>query len=140
MASGAQDSTSFGTVPELDGTDGLQAHYTRRSFRRHLHVPCLLGVTEQGAEISDACGARHVSTPLGLRFLDPGEVHTGGPPQDGHWTYRCLYPRQQLIDDLAPDVGSGVAGPVWFPDMVRLGSQLARAAFPAFATCLQPER
>lgn len=134
MASIGIDQARNSVVPDLDGTETMEATYTSHRFRPHFHETFLIGVTESGAELFEARGARHVSTQLSLRFFNPGEVHTGAPPPGGHWTYRCLYPSASLIEELARELGPAGGGTTWFPEMITPDPNLAHALLWTFAS------
>ena len=42
-------------------------------------------------------GDRHSVGPGDLIVLNPEEAHAGGPPAEGSWTYRALYPCPRLV-------------------------------------------
>jgi AraC-like DNA-binding protein len=134
----AGDQAIYSVVPELDGTEALAAVYRRHRFKPHFHETFLIGVTEGGAELFEARGERHLSPALSLRFLNPGEVHTGEPPEGAHWSYRCLYPRPQLVEEVARELTPSVPRPVWFPNLVVSDHRSARMLLSAFATLRDP--
>jgi AraC-like DNA-binding protein len=126
----------YHVIAELAGTEGISAHFTTHRFRPHFHDTFLVGVTESGAELFQARGGTHISPAGSLRLLNPGEVHTGRPPESGAWTYRCLYPPEHLLEEIALDLGRGVG--VSFRDMIVTDASLAREFLAAFATLDRP--
>lgn len=125
----AGDRASYRLLDILDGTHALRAEFRHRRFRPHFHDTYVIGATEQGAEIFEARGGRHVSPAGSLRLINPGEVHTGAPPRAGVWGYRCLYPSVSLMAGIAAELGR--SAPPFFPDMVvphpALAAMLLRA-------------
>jgi AraC-like DNA-binding protein len=110
------DRARLRVIAELDGTEAMVARFVTQRFRPHYHETFLVGVTEVGTEVFEARGARHFAPAGSLRLFNPGEVHTGAPPEGGVWAYRCLYPTPTLLGDIAQDAGH--CEPVWFPNMV----------------------
>src|SRR6202012_663071 len=51
--------------------------------------------------------ARHVLGPGDLLVLNPEEAHAGGPPADGLWTYRALYPGRALLREIIAEFPAG---------------------------------
>jgi AraC-like DNA-binding protein len=133
---GVGDRATFRVIHELGPIETISAVFTRQRFRPHYHETFLIGVTESGAEVFDARGARHVSPAGSLRFFNPGEVHTGEPPPEGEWAYRCLYPPVALLADIARELGR--IEPVWFPDMVVPDEQLAGELVGALGSLDRP--
>jgi AraC-like DNA-binding protein len=126
----------YHVVAELAGMEGISAHFTTHRFRPHFHDTFLVGVTERGAEVFEARGGTHISSAGSLRLLNPGEVHTGRPPESGTWTYRCLYPPEHLLKEIALDLGCGAS--VYFRQMVVADAFLARELLAAFETLDRP--
>jgi AraC-like DNA-binding protein len=123
-------------IPDLSGTEGISAHFTTHRFRPHFHETFLVGVTQGGTEIFQARGGTHVSAPGSLRLLNPGEVHTGQAAEGGAWAYRCLYPPEHLIEEIARDLGREAG--VCFREMVVSDASLARELLAAFETLDRP--
>ena len=128
----SHDRATFRVLDDLDDTEAISAVFTKRRFRPHAHGTYLIGVTEHGAEMFQARGAHHVSPAGSLRFFNPGEVHTGAPPEGGLWAYRCLYPSVCLIADIGRELGS--SSDPWFPEMIANDELRARALRTALAT------
>lgn len=58
--------------------------------------------------------------PGDLLVLNPEEAHAGGPPADGSWTYRALYPSpRQLLATMAEPPTTRHAMPEFKADVVR---------------------
>lgn len=133
MTSPGRDSVRVRAFADLDDLELVEATYVRHRFRPHYHETYLVGVTEGGAELFEARGARHASTPLSLRFHNPGEVHDGAPPPGGSWSYRCLYPSAALVAAVACGTRDSEAGQPWFPEMVVADPTLAEALVRACA-------
>ena len=127
-----RDRAAFWVIDDLGGTEAINAVFTKRRFRPHAHGTFLIGVTERGAEMFEARGAHHISPAGSLRFFNPGEVHTGAPPEGGVWAYRCFYPSVQLIADIGRELGS--SSDAWFPEMVVHDELRAQALRTALAT------
>ena len=130
------DRATFRVIDELGPVETISAVFTRQRFRPHYHDTFLIGATERGAEVFEARGARHVSPAGSLRFFNPGEVHTGEPPPEGEWAYRCLYPPVDLLREVARELGRLEA--IWFPDMVVPDERLAGELVGALETLDRP--
>jgi len=58
--------------------------------------------------------------PGDLIVLNPEEAHAGGPPAQGSWTYRALYPRPDLIREIMAEFpGDRPTMPEFRGDVVR---------------------
>lgn len=127
-----EDRANYYVLPELGWTEAIAATFRRRRFRPHYHEAFLIGVTESGAEVFDARGGRHVSPQGSLRLLNPGEVHTGEPPEGGVWMYRCLYPSENLLREIAAEVG--FRGTPWFSELIVPDTARAAELLAAFSS------
>ncbi len=58
--------------------------------------------------------------PGDLIVLNPEEAHAGGPPAEGFWTYRALYPRPGLMREIMAEFPAGR------PTMPHFGRDVVR--------------
>jgi AraC-like DNA-binding protein len=75
----------------------LSATLTEFTFRPHAHEEFFIALTERGRATPTYRGGMHVIAAGDVIVLNPEEAHAGGPPAEGSWTYRSLYPRAELL-------------------------------------------
>ncbi|MFB4316444.1 AraC family transcriptional regulator [Actinomadura sp. 21ATH] len=102
--------------------DLMAARIGRRHYAPHAHEEFAIGVCTGGTEVIDYRGERHRVGPGGVVMLEPGEPHTGGPADDGGFSYRVLYP--------PPGLFAGAALP-HFREPVVADARLARDLWTA---------
>jgi AraC-like DNA-binding protein len=91
----------FQVHPDL-GIERIRARFLKQQFPAHSHDAYLIGLTVEGAEEFVQARIRGTSRPGQIRLIDPGVIHSGGPPQGGSWSYEALY--------VPPAVMAAVAG------------------------------
>jgi hypothetical protein len=101
----------FQVHPDL-GIERIRARFLKQQFPAHSHDAYLIGLTVEGAEEFVQARIRGTSRPGQIRLIDPGVIHSGGPPQGGSWSYEALY--------VPPAVMAAVAG----------SARMRRRAFP----------
>jgi AraC-like DNA-binding protein len=105
---------------DLGGLELLRATLTAFAFRPHAHEEFFVALSEGGLATPRYRGGRHVVGPGDVIVLNPEEAHAGGPPPDGTWTYRALYPGPDLMRRVAAQFpGRGPAVPEFGGDVVR---------------------
>jgi len=105
---------------DLGGLELFGATLSEFAFRPHAHEEFFIAVTEAGLATPVYRGDRHVIGPGDLIVLNPEEAHAGGPPAEGSWTYRALYPSQDLMGQIAAEFAPGQ------PAMPRFGGDVIR--------------
>jgi AraC-like DNA-binding protein len=104
----------------LGGLHLMRARFVRHAFVRHAHETFALGVVQSGVEeIRFKEGVERVG-PGGVVFIDPEVVHTGVAPAGG-WRYRVLYPRAEVMAEIA-----GSRGTPSFRQRISYDAQTAR--------------
>jgi AraC-like DNA-binding protein len=104
-------------------------------YPRHAHDYFVIGLVESGAQSYWYRGGRHI-TPAGQVFLvNPGEPHTGESATPDGYVYRTLYPRLELMTQIAEDMGAGSRS-VYFDGAVLNDPALA-AMLARFHRCLE---
>src|SRR3954471_8788197 len=91
------ESATMTRVRVFEPLELLRARYTRQRFAPHTHAEYVVGVIESGAALTFFRGREDVHTSGCVVTFAPGEVHTGGPAADDGWSYRMLYPSEQLV-------------------------------------------
>ena len=86
---------------DLGGLELFGATLSEFAFRPHAHEEFFIAVTDAGLATPVYRGDRHVIGPGDLIVLNPEEAHACGPPAEGSWTYRALYPSQDLMGQIA---------------------------------------
>ena len=103
----------------LPGLTLLRAHYQGETFKPHFHDYFVIGTNESGESGTWIGGRYQRSDPGCLVFINPGVVHAGEAIGDRGWSYRALYPTQELL--------SQIAGQEVRPDGVLVGFDRSRA-------------
>jgi AraC-like DNA-binding protein len=105
---------------DLGGLELFSATLSEFAFRPHAHEEFFIAVTEAGLATPIYRGDRHVIGPGDLIVLNPEEVHAGGPPAEGFWTYRALYPGPGLMREITAEFhGNRPTMPRFARDVVR---------------------
>lgn len=91
------DDARMWRAADLGGLELLRATLSAFAFRPHAHEEFFIALTEGGLATPTYRGDTHVIGPGDLIALNPEEAHAGGPPAEGSWTYRALYPRPGLM-------------------------------------------
>lgn len=74
-----------------------QATVSKFTRRPHAHEEFFIALSETGLATPICRGDRHVIGPGDMIVLNPEEAHAGGPPDDGRWSCRAMYPSPDLI-------------------------------------------
>lgn len=107
-------------LPDLGGLELFSATLSEFSFRPHAHEEFFIALTEAGFVMPTYRGASHVLGAGDLLVLNPEEAHAGGPPAEGSWTYRALYPSRDLMREIAAEFPPGRLNvPEFGRDIVR---------------------
>ena len=94
------DGARIWRADDLGGLELFRATLSEFAFRPHAHEEFFIALTEGGFATPTYRGDRHVIGPGDLIVLNPEEAHAGGPPAEGSWTYRALYPRPDLMREI----------------------------------------
>lgn len=81
----------------LGGMELFRGTVSEFAYHPHAHEEFSITVTEAGSATSVYRRDRHSIGPGDLIVLNPEEAHAGGPPAEGSWTYRALYPCPRLV-------------------------------------------
>lgn len=112
--------TRMWRADDLGGLELLRATLREFAFLPHAHEEFFIALTDAGLATPTYRGDRHVIGPGDLIVLNPEEAHAGGPPAEGSWTYRALYPGPALMRDILAEFRPGRPGlPVFGGDVVR---------------------
>jgi len=107
-------------LPDLGGLELFSATLSEFSFRPHAHEEFFIALTEAGWVMPTYRGTSHVIGAGDLLVLNPEEAHAGGPPAEGSWTYRALYPSRDLMREIAAEFPGGrLTLPEFGRDIVR---------------------
>jgi len=105
---------------DLGGVELLSATLTEFAFRPHAHEEFFIALTERGLATPTYRGDTHAIRPGDLIVLNPEEAHAGGPPPERAWTYRALYPRQDVMREIMAEFPAAKTGiPHFGGDVVR---------------------
>ena len=89
--------------PQLD-LHLLHAYYVEHAYPRHTHDYYVIAAIVQGRQSFLHEGRRHFTTPGGVIFINPGEVHTGESAAAGGFELRSLYPTVAQMQAAAADL------------------------------------
>jgi AraC-like DNA-binding protein len=105
---------------DLGGLELLRATLSEFAFRPHAHEEFFIALTEAGLATPSYRRTTHVIGPGDLIVLNPEEAHAGGPPAQGSWTYRALYPGPELMGQVMAEFpGPRPTIPTFGGDLVR---------------------
>ena len=127
-----REKVEFQRVAGLDGLEMVRARFFRHHFPRHSHDVFAFGIIEGGAQATDYRGATHVAVAGDVCLVNPGEVHTGYPPDKGGWSYRCCYPDPGLVCDIARGGCGRDVGIPHFPSPVIHDRQVYESFYRMF--------
>jgi AraC-like DNA-binding protein len=116
--------------PAVPGVDLLRARYVEHTFSRHAHEGYAIGVIETGAEQFAYRGVVHQAAPGSVLMLNPEEPHDGRSATEDGWSYRMLYPAQDVLAEVGAEIVT-LRGRVHFPQAVVAdprGAELVVAA------------
>jgi len=105
---------------DLGGVELFRATVSEFAFRPHAHEEFFIALTDAGIASPEYRGDKHVVGPGDLIVMNPEEAHAGGPPAGVSWTYRALYPSQDLMRQIMAEFPTGMPAMPWFAaDVVR---------------------
>jgi AraC-like DNA-binding protein len=105
---------------DLGGLELLRATLTEFAFSPHTHEEYFIALTERGLATPTYRGDTHVIGTGDVIVLNPEEAHAGGPPTEGSWTYRALYPGPALMRQVMSEFpGHRPMAPAFGGDAVR---------------------
>ncbi|GAA4464688.1 AraC family transcriptional regulator [Phytohabitans houttuyneae] len=82
--------------------DLLTASYRRHAFTRHAHATFAIGVVVSGQEEFHYRGELRRAGVGSLAILEPDEPHDGRAAAEEGWSYRVLYPSEDMLLDGHP--------------------------------------
>jgi AraC-like DNA-binding protein len=116
----AADDARIWRAGDLGGLELLRATLSEFAFRPHAHEEFFIALTESGLATPTYRGDTHVIGPGDLIVLNPEEAHAGGPPSEGSWTYRALYPHPDHMRELLAEFpGTASTMPEFGGEVVR---------------------
>lgn len=98
---------SFWKLREVEGLELMRARNWSHKFPPHLHETYSIPLVEKGIMGSYYRSAGHYLGPGHFDVVNPGEVHTGYPFEGPCWSYRCFYPSQLFLAEIASQLGRG---------------------------------
>lgn len=114
------DGARLWRAEDLGGLELFRATLSEFSFVPHAHEEFFIALTEGGLATPTYRGDTHVIGPGDLIVLNPEEAHAGGPPAEGSWAYRALYPRPGLLREIMAEFpGDRPRMPQFGRDVVR---------------------
>lgn len=82
----------------------LAIHHTH-TFPRHFHETYVVQVVETGVDKFFCRGGFHEAGAGAVVYLNPGEVHTGGPAHGQLLRYRSFYLESRYLTEVASELG-----------------------------------
>lgn len=95
------DEARYWTHPAVPEVNLMRARFVRHAFGRHSHPTFAIGVVQRGVERLRIGDTTEYVAPGGLAMIGPDVVHTGSAADRDGWTYRVLYPPQDLLASVA---------------------------------------
>ena len=92
--------------PNLHDLGVLHAHFVDHQFNRHAHDHFVIAAIESGVQGNFYKGERLVAFAGQVFIANPEEVHTGEAIADEGYVYRTMYPRFELVNQVAVDLGA----------------------------------
>jgi AraC-like DNA-binding protein len=99
------DRTAFFRIERHDALDCLEATFRTHVFPPHTHETYVIGTVVAGLNVYNQSGSLVRAGPGQLCFINPGEVHDANP-QNGGFSYRMIYPKASLLQDIV-EVATG---------------------------------
>jgi AraC-like DNA-binding protein len=88
-------------LPELCDLEVLHARFVEHRFGRHAHDYFVVGYVESGVQAFRYRQARYVTGAGQTFFVNAGEMHTGEAARTQGYVYRTMYPRAELLEQIA---------------------------------------
>lgn len=93
-----EDEAAHVTLVQCDTPfEMLRGRYVRQRFAPHMHETYAIGVIESGAARLRYRGVDDTHVAGDVVTIEPHEVHTGEPADDGGWSYCMLYLPTELL-------------------------------------------
>jgi|SRR5215469_6026969 len=99
------------------GVDLLRARFITHRYGRHAHETYTFGLIESGVEEFDYGRSLLRAGPGAVALLNPEVVHTGQAATPAGWSYRVLYPKVNVVTEVAEQLGWRRGTPL-FPQTV----------------------
>ncbi|WP_352889403.1 AraC family transcriptional regulator [Mesorhizobium sp. M1305] len=127
-----KERASWSAYPELPGIEFFSGCNICKRYDPHMHSCFAIGTVSAGSEHFWCGGAEYVAVPGSVEFINPGEVHRGGPGQSGCWSYEMLYVDVAAMQEIRDEVSGTTDAAIWFPNTVVSDHELAAsiAALP----------
>lgn len=87
----------------LPGLDLLRAHYVAKTFAPHTHEAFVIAAVSRGVEEFHHRGSLERAGVGTVAMINPDTAHTGQAGVPEGWTYHVLYPRPELVAEIAAD-------------------------------------
>lgn len=129
----------YSYAKDLDGLELLHARYTNQTFSRHVHEGFCIGVIESGAQRFYRSGSNHLAAKNSIIIVNADQVHDGCRATNNGWSYRAIYPKPEMLMNLASEFQQGVTAKdatPWFPEAVVQDTVIADQLRNLY-TCLQ---
>jgi AraC-like DNA-binding protein len=107
------------------GLDLMRATYRSHRFPPHVHDTFVIQLVEGGTDEFLRGRESYRAGAGDIVLINPGDVHTGQPADDEPLSYRALYPRAELLAEVARSLGRSVGGAPTFPRAVVRDPSLA---------------
>lgn len=131
--------STYSYAKDLGGLELLHARYTNQNFSKHVHDGFCIGVIESGAQRFYRSGSNHLAAENSIILVNADQVHDGCRATDNGWSYRAIYPKPDILMNLASEFQQGITGKnaiPWFPEAVVHDAVVANQLRHLY-TCLQ---
>jgi len=132
------DETFFWRLERYGQLDCFTATFRKHVFPPHTHETYVIGTVIEGLHCYMHSGRMVRTGPGHFCFINPGEVHDGAPV-DGGYSYRMIYPTEELMQEIMRDATGRKEGAPRFLAPAVHDEELARQFAQAHAM-LEDER
>jgi len=141
IARGSAPDKEAATMRRLEGfgrLDFLQATYRTHNFPPHVHDTFVIELVEQGIDEFTVGSNLHRAHAGEIILIHPGEVHNGHPAGEAPLSYRAIYPRPELLTEVARSIGHPTGAVPTFAGPVLQDPLLADRLIQLFRALEEP--
>jgi AraC-like DNA-binding protein len=127
MATQLREQTKFWRAADFDHLEMLHATFLTHVYDRHFHEEYVVGMVTRNAYEFYYQHAIHRGHVGHIILINPGEIHSGQPISPDGYTYRTLYPKVSLLQQIAHEITGSNLGLPYFPQPLVIDHLLYQA-------------
>lgn len=127
MATQPREQTKFWRAADFDHLEMLHATFITHVYDRHFHEEYVVGMVTRSAYEFYYQYANHRAHVGHIILINPGEIHSGQPITPDGYTYRTLYPKVSLLQQIANEITGSNLGIPYFPKPLVIDNLLYQA-------------